>query len=364
MIIKDTIVNGKVVLAYNKLNTLLADLTNTNIIEWFANKFTGDPFNAILSVCIYPFDVKELLNIPDTEFGWLWINGQGMKDPDETPAWLKGYNVGARGSINALIDIGELDFRFIDIRFELFEPYSKLDIYLPYIGFVSVPPSQVIGYKIKVKYGIDFDNGNCSAFIYRQREVDGSLLDDLFMVQDGHIGVQIPLGRTDQNQLLDNIFSTGIQVAAGIVSGGISAMANVAVGEVLESAGAEYTVSAMRHETTSKFQNYQNAVGVASNFASNVVSHRLSTTKGQYSGRFTSSLPLTANLLYAIFETTNVYEPTDYARTKGKPLMESRVFGDLTGFTVVESVHLENFGNATSDELSEIESILLSGIIL
>ena len=54
----------------------------------------------------------------------------------------------------------------------------------------------------------------------------------------------------------------------------------------------------------------------------------------------------------------------EYSQLYGRPLNEYHKLKELTGFTIVENVHVEDIPTATSTEIDSIESLLKSGIIL
>ena len=56
--------------------------------------------------------------------------------------------------------------------------------------------------------------------------------------------------------------------------------------------------------------------------------------------------------------------PDDYVNYKGRPLFKNCKLGDLTGFTVCNDFHLENFGSATDSEINSIDALLKEGIII
>lgn len=64
--------------------------------------------------------------------------------------------------------------------------------------------------------------------------------------------------------------------------------------------------------------------------------------------------------------TGKISPSTGYAETLGKPCNKSFKLSDLKGkgFTLCGAVHMTGFTNATSEEIAEIESLLLSGVIL
>ena len=67
---------------------------------------------------------------------------------------------------------------------------------------------------------------------------------------------------------------------------------------------------------------------------------------------------------YLIITRPVVNQPLNYNKLYGRPLYETRTLSDLTGFTVVDSVHLENIAGATAIELKTIEAALNGGVIL
>ena len=68
--------------------------------------------------------------------------------------------------------------------------------------------------------------------------------------------------------------------------------------------------------------------------------------------------------LYLYIETTKGEYPNNFASIYGKPLHTVTSLSNLTGFTKVKDMHLENFDTATSSEIDEIEMLLKEGVIL
>ena len=54
----------------------------------------------------------------------------------------------------------------------------------------------------------------------------------------------------------------------------------------------------------------------------------------------------------------------EYNNLYGKPLKQVYKIGDLSGFTIVDDEHLENFGSCLKQENDEIKTLLKSGVIL
>lgn len=66
---------------------------------------------------------------------------------------------------------------------------------------------------------------------------------------------------------------------------------------------------------------------------------------------------------YLIVERPRQSLAKGYNTFEGYPSNITSRLGDLSGYTAVESVHLEGI-NATDSEISEIESLLKGGVIL
>ena len=66
---------------------------------------------------------------------------------------------------------------------------------------------------------------------------------------------------------------------------------------------------------------------------------------------------------YLIIQRPTISVPSDYGKTIGYMSRITAKLGDLTGYTVVEEIHLEHI-SATDDEKRLIENALKSGVIL
>lgn len=88
----------------------------------------------------------------------------------------------------------------------------------------------------------------------------------------------------------------------------------------------------------------------------------------QKGDRFTSGVNNFYNDdLYIQISRPNINENFDYTTYKkyiGAPLAQTRLLKNLTGFTICNNFHLENFNTATKQELDLLDTTLRSGIIL
>lgn len=197
-----------------------------------------------------------------------------------------------------------------------YSPYTKFSIHLPYIGTRELNTDDVMGKAIQVVYNIDILSGACTAMI----KCGGSVLYEF----SGACATSIPV--TGQNWT--RLITSCIQLAgAGIA---VAATGGSAAGLLPSTANA---VSAMK-------PNIQRT--------------------GAVSG---SAGILGVQQPYLIWELPRQSLAKNYNKFVGYPSNITALLSTLTGYTQIESVHLENI-SATQTELAEIETLLKEGVII
>lgn len=102
--------------------------------------------------------------------------------------------------------------------FHDYPPYSKYELWLPYIGFIELSGFDIVGHNLKIEYIIGLETGECTAFIYS---------DDRIIAQyNGQCGTHIGLSASNQLQrevgLLNTAFAVGSGIAGAIATGGVT----------------------------------------------------------------------------------------------------------------------------------------------
>ena len=193
-----------------------------------------------------------------------------------------------------------------------FAPYTKITIYLPYIGFKEIDATIVIGKTLKVAYVADVITGGCIAQIF----INGVR----FYEFSGEMGVDIPITASNRAQVEASYISNAVGMGASLASGNITG----AVDSVLASATAKYNYSST---------DTPNANCVAS----------------------------VNRTCYVIIERPTYQELSQFNHTKGKMCNLSKTIGSLEGFTICDAnIDLKGI-TATEQEKQEISSILSSG---
>lgn len=199
-----------------------------------------------------------------------------------------------------------------------YDPYTKIQIYLPYIGFRPISTDQIMGKTVHVKYNVDCLSGNCVAQILCG--------EDLLYTFAGSMGYQVPFSATDWSSFISSTLTLAGSAIATVASGGAS---------------APMTVPAIATSAVNMFkQNVDHSGTMAGN-----------------------SGFLSDNYVYLAITRPRQALPKDQNKYSGYPSLVTSQLSELSGYTVVKEIHLENI-SCTGDELREMEGLLKSGVIL
>lgn len=213
-----------------------------------------------------------------------------------------------------------------------YSPYTRISLFLPYIGFVTLSPEDVMGKDVQVLYSVDVLTGGCLCRIrVTQTDEDDSYTQDLYQFS-GNCGAQIPY--CSQNYA--NLVSSALQAATTVVS---------TVATVAATGGI-----------TAPF-----AVAASASLASSAANMQMHV---QRSGAVNGSLGfMGVQNPYLVITRPRQCLPANQNEYIGYPSYITETLGDLTGFTAVEQIHIEGL-TATDEELTEIEQLLKTGVIL
>ena len=206
------------------------------------------------------------------------------------------------------------------------DPYTKISVYLPFIGIRQLSADDVIGGSIHVVYNIDVLTGACACFI--EHSARGVLYS-----YNGSCITNVPL--TSIN------FSGAIQNAVSAVGSAIGMAAGMATGAA--------PITAM------------SAVGLMTSAANTALNSKPSV---QRSGNLGGSAGILSIMKpYVIIERPALSVPNRVQKYVGQTSNITMSLGDCKGFTLCEYVHIDNV-SATTEEITEIESLLKQGVIL
>lgn len=202
-----------------------------------------------------------------------------------------------------------------------YAPYTQLQIYLPYCGLQRLDPEVVMGNTIKITCGIDFFTGNVIYYCEVQSKEGNSTL----YTWNGNCAIDVAITAEDYGRKVTAFIGMAGTVAATVATGGVGGAIAAASG------AATFANDSSKHMITGSIISNNGFSGI------------------QYP--------------YIVVTKPRPINVTKYGHNVGYRCDQTYVLGELSGYTVVENVHLENMGDCTIDELKEIESLLKEGVI-
>lgn len=201
-----------------------------------------------------------------------------------------------------------------------YEPYTKVQLFLPFVGVVSLSTADVMRSSIRVKYTVDVLTGACLADVIVTRDGGSASL----YQYGGEAAVTLPVSSGSYMGIVSSLASVAGGVAATVASGG--AAAPMMVG----------------------------AAGGLLNARTNV----------EHSGGFSGNVgAMGGKKPYLIISRPQTQLAGSYQDFVGVPANRTVTIGNCSGYVKFNSVHLEGL-QATGNELQEIEDMLTDGVLI
>lgn len=307
-------------------NPTLAELRNLASYMWTGlfdvnnfRKIFADPMDCILGLSIVPVQVPS-----------------GSSQVVKVGNISTGVQMTTAAQQYVEVDCGSITISEYWGAYLDYEPFTKIEIYLPYIGTHAICTDDVMGKSITIKYHVDILSGSCTAYI----KAGNSVLYEFI----GQCSSSIPITGNDWT----NVINGAIQIAASIGS-------MVATG----GAAAPSTEGAAARAVTHK---QLNAIHETSSIASTAVNSLKPTVEKSGAMGGTGGM-LAIQKPYVIITRPRQALPQNQNYYTGYPSFTTEMLGNLSGFTIVDSIHLAGIPG-TNEELVEIENILSLGVIL
>lgn len=245
-----------------------------------------------------------------------------------------------------------------------YEPYTQLQLYVPFFGYITIPTNIVIGNKIYLYLSVDFITGLGTLYI----TVDINGEETLINTQNSKIAYDLAYGSTNINELerLTELTKSrdGNRIISNILGNTLGVLSSIPIGTINPIAGVTMGLSALANTargSISDITTYFNDVDATATTPLNG-----NTVSGGGSQNGASNL-ISPRGIFIIRERVEQYRPaTNYKHYLGRPLEVQRRLSRLHGFTKVGSVHIEgrDFAKATEQEKQIIEQTLKNGFIL
>ena len=204
---------------------------------------------------------------------------------------------------------------------------SQIELYLPFIGTVSIDVSECMGGSINVQYTIDFFTGMCVANVLCSKPAfvlpNGDVIQNVEAqhAYQGNCAIQIPLSAINYGNMVGSLINACTQGITNPVAGMINA------GETALSGGFRPSVTSKRN------------IVANSGFCS-VLYPYIRITR-----------PITA-------------EPESFQEVLGYPSYINTTLGECEGLCVCEDIDIEGITGATENELSRIKSLCSEGVYI
>lgn len=200
-----------------------------------------------------------------------------------------------------------------------YEPYTKISMYLPFIGVVQLKPSEVMRSSVNVTYGVDVITGACLAKVKITRDGGGAIL----YSYGGSCACHYPISSGSYSGIISGI----VTAATGIATGIAAASPLAAVGGVV--AGVRQAHADVQH-----------------------------------SGGFTGcSGAMGPKKPYLIIVRPQPKLAENYEDYQGKPSNTTTYLVECDGFVTVKEAHIIA-SHAYKNEIEEINELLKSGVII
>lgn len=205
-----------------------------------------------------------------------------------------------------------------------YAPYTKIEIYLPYIGTRELNTDDVMGKDVYCYYHVDVMSGACVAQLMCGNAV-------LYQFA-GNCAASIPITGNDWTNVINGVMSVAISTAMVATGNAVGGAASAAA-----------------------------AVSAVGSVAQNIASMKPTVMKsGSLAG---GSGFLGIQKPYLIITRPNAAVPDGQNTYTGYPAWITMSLSELSGLTYVAECHLEGIP-CTTEEQKEIETILKNGVIL
>lgn len=273
-------------------------------------KIFADPMDCILGLAIVP------VNVPSSGTDTVKVGNIST-----------GISMNKANTQFIEVDCGTLSITEYWNAYLDYSPYTKLNIFLPYIGSHELNIDDIQVNTVGVKYHIDILSGACVAYI----TAGGNVIAQY----SGQCAISIPITSKDFTQ---TIIALGTLVAggvAGIATGGLSAPITAA--------------------------SVAGGVTAAANTAANVATSKPSISKSGNMGG--SNGLMGVQTPYLFITRPKQCAPKNQNRYTGYPSYITERMGNLSGFTQIQEIRLDGI-SCTDEERNEIMSLLRNGVII
>lgn len=296
---------------------LLCDfLYNNNVFSTLVKKLYNNPIDAIMDYFYIPIQPKVRTS------GHIGLCGMDT-----------GISAEIVSSMYTDFDFGTLNIEEYYGNFLDYEPYTKLSIYLPFIGIRELNANLYMNGSLHVLYRVDVMTGCFVCYLEVTQNTQWGVRKQMVNSFSGSMAIHLPLTNVS-NTLMTQSFITGI---SGVASGATQIALGNPTGIV------------------------QAGTGLASMAGSGYMGGTSLETVSRYDGNIGF---LGVMYPYLIIERPVANIPMQYGKYAGYTSFIDRKLSDMKGYTQIFEIHLDGTSGMTDDEKTEMEKILKEGIYI
>lgn len=287
-------------------------------------KIFADPMDCILGLNILPFTVR--------------TSGSGVVSVGNIST---GITMNIAASQWVTIDCGSVNIGKVYDTYLDYAPYTKMHIYLPFIGIQDLNTDDVAHKELHLQYRVDILSCACIAYL---------LVDDRVLYQfAGSCGYSVPVNASNFTSLYQSIVDVGVSAA----------MLAVTVGTAGAGAPAAGTAAAARAEASASRMVAAQQANLAGSSASAVTNAKPSIKRSGALGGGAGFLSVQKP--YILVEIPRLCKPARQPHHVGYPSYVTIQVSGLIGLGIFESIILDGVP-CTEEERAMLQELFMGGV--
>lgn len=292
----------------SNLKTLASILWSEDFITNF-HPFVNDPQDALISLLAYPMNISAGSSEVITCGNFECSTGIGTAYGNVVTNLFQTHSLGS-------VTVPKHFDNFMD-----YAPYTSVDMYLPFVGRVSLNPNEVVGATLTLTYRVELLTGTCAISLNVKKDnLNGKLYQ-----YTGNMAISLPLTASNFGQMYTNLISNAMSIGVGMATGNEAGMIS-------------------------------GGMGIANSMFSNP---RISSGGGMGG----NSGMCGSMAAYLIITRAVPDTPAGFRTYKGSESNDNVLLNNVSGYVEVDSYEL-SCPNLMESERSELDSLLKSGIIV
>lgn len=330
---------------------------NINLADIFSMLF-NDPSQGIINLTLLPFNIDK---------------GDGVKLTKVTSITI-GKGIVSDVPCQAIYDTKYIDKKIGDFTIEPkynnfldYSPYTTIEIYLPFYGFLDMDTNLIIGKTCEIHYVIDIISGSTKI------KIIDNITKHIYYTVNCQVGIQISMTSSNIAEKIRNIATTAISIGAGVVGlGTANSLSALNAPRMYTPKTGRVTKAYAKYSVSEGLKSTQRNANFVSETTSDIVSSMQNHIKsGAASNEITEwadfDIGSTTVYNFKIYWRVRRITPItidNYNRLIGKPSAVSGTVMNFLGYTEISACHFENLYDCLTDEINIIEDNFRNGIII